>query len=148
MRWKGDNPLVWFTWINPTTHEFSISWFIDRQIWRRPDLILYQRFCWLLTWSVKCYIIISKFFLAYSHFNYNYLIEKLHPSNSLHDIPCFIVLLPMMFCSALFKMPWNDTSRLSHFTGIPSHIYPLWRIQSLITNNIGLILKLIKCIKN
>ena len=63
----------------------------------------------------------------------------LDPSSCISLIPCFMAPPPDLLFDYTYKIPWDDTSNTPCLTGIPTYVYLVTKIDSLLTNQGALV---------
>ena len=78
--------------------------------------------------------IIVKFLLNTVICHYKYVCETLHQSGHIHRTPCFMTTPTVFLCDTTYKFPWIGTFNTPSLTGIPTYIFLVTKMDSLLTN--------------
>ena len=136
------------TGINHVASDFSFPYFlnIDKEGGTQLESYIRDIDAYGRNFSNAMFIILN-FLLDSIYFHYKCLCENLHYEYLHCEISCFMAPLPALLRASVFKFLCNDTSKIANLMGIFPHISILYKMDSLLIKQGGLVSGVIKGIK-
>ena len=128
------------TVINPVTSEMSVYCCYFELDFPMNEKYISISIILLCMYMPNILLCLSFFFICFATYfrHYKYFFVTLHPSSFINRIPCYIILSLYFLCGNTLKIPWGNIYKMPQLTVIPTYIYLIRKIHSLLTNKVAL----------